>query len=188
MKFPELDNAATPFQVLLARDKTLADQEVQLTAEARRLYGLVQAGIDPNREARVKALAAGKTVEVIDSAETQLKATHVRLADVSEARRVVIRELDTAKREASKAIRDRLKPQHDALLTRLCSSLGEAQSASAEYYALRQSMVDDGINLSGLFDVLPSFLGHPRNKQSECADFFREAARAGYCKVPKEFA
>jgi hypothetical protein len=48
-------------------------------------------------------------------------------------------------------------------------------------------LIDDGVNIGPLFDVMPTFMGHPKSRQSKCADFFRDAARRGYGSVPKEF-
>ncbi|MEH2480157.1 hypothetical protein V1282_003514 [Nitrobacteraceae bacterium AZCC 2146] len=188
IKYPSISDVSPLFHELHVRRSALADRRAAIEAEARGLASIQRTGEDPYRQQRVDALVKGEVIAQPANTDMRLQAVLSELADTIEADRVLERQIQDARSKGARAICETIKPDHDRIMKTLTKSLSEAHRASVELHDLRRSMVDDGIATGPLFNVMPDFLGYPRDKTSDCAEFFRDAAKSGYCSLAKELA
>jgi hypothetical protein len=88
---------------------------------------------------------------------------------------------------ASRHVCERLLPEHDKAMKRLCAGLLEAHTAYAELWQIERALKNKGIGLYGICSNLPAFFDSPNDKASDLASFFRQAVADRHLSaVPKE--
>lgn len=132
---------------------------------------------------------AGEPVEFIDIT-AQLRLCHKQWRAYEEASENVTQAIYRERSVLAAAYCKELKPQHDAIMTRLCKALADVHPVHMELQKMRRDLIDSSIPLHGICLTTPDdFLGHPLNKFSEQGDFFRQAQKDGYIKsIPAVFA
>jgi cell fate (sporulation/competence/biofilm development) regulator YlbF (YheA/YmcA/DUF963 family) len=186
-KVPTLVEVSPEYREMLTLERELAQECDNIKAQYREMFEAQVTGQDPARQSRVDALARGESVTYPESQKEQIEQMRMKVADLEDAQHAMKGRISDAGRLVSRIIVGRVEPEHDRLLKTACKHLADAIPALSEYYDLRQTMVDGGIGLGPLFNMMPDFIGNPRNKDSACAHFIRDAAKAGYCKLPSEF-
>jgi len=64
----------------------------------------------------------------------------------------------------------------------------DAHAVWRDIFAMKRAMLNQGLQLHGIFEVEPDFLGLPDDPTSDLAGFLRECVRAEYLRsLPKEF-
>jgi hypothetical protein len=185
MPIPNISDVSAEYSALKSRDEQLRLEEVKIEVDLQELYELLQSGHDPDRDKRVATLARGETITDVQSVRSRYENGRLRWADVREARRVVQRQMDTERRRASDAIRDKLRPQHNRDMQALSESLLKAHTAFSNLYQLRASMTAQGIGLGQMFEPWPEFLESPLSKSGALVEFLNDAASRDYCLPPK---
>jgi hypothetical protein len=187
-KVPSLVEVSPEYREMLTLERELSQECDNARAQYGELFEAQMTGQDPAKQSRVDALARGESVTYPESQQEQIEQVRMKVADLEDVQHAMKGRISDARRLVSRIIVDRVTPEHNRLLKTACKHLADAIPAIKEYYDLRQAMVDGEIGVGPLFDLMPDFIGNPRNEDSDCAHFMRAAAKAGYCKIPKEFA
>ncbi len=144
---------------------------------------------DSDRDAKIQRLAKGENVESDDEEDNAAKCRRStkRYWDLDDALEISNRRLRDANLAASKRACEKLKPEHDKIVSRLMAGLSETFNATADLYRLKDDMMAQDIKFIGICGLNPHLiLGNPTDKSSPLAYFFREASQLGF-SVPKGF-
>jgi len=188
MNIPNLEDVSIELRDKIARLHELQTESDLIEAEARKIWSLIASDEDPEREHRIAAIVDGRPRVPQEPLKKQYAKLRTYFADIQDAKRSLDHEVSSLQRQASKTICQRLEPLHDQLLKKVSEGLVSAHTAALELYDLKRNLVAKGIQFPSLFNLMPDFLGHPRDRGSDFADFMRGAARAGLGKAPKAFA
>jgi hypothetical protein len=143
-----------------------------------------ETGLDPNEAARfaddVARIERGEDITERPDIKTQMN----QVARKAAATEVVIEKLEDEFRaeftKLSAAYCKTLKSKHEEQMKRLFKALVEVHSVNSEIYDARQSLIDSSIGYNGIvFGLTPDFLGNPRDKHSDFAEFLREGVKHG---------
>jgi hypothetical protein len=173
---PEVRDEQKRYDDLLARDKEISAKVQRLRAKKADGESIV------DKDARVAFVLAGKSVPPIADINTELSNALLQWRSIEDAKEVQSRNLEKAKRAAGQKLCADLKPAHDEVMVRLCSSLTDAHSAWNELFAIKRGLLNKGAGLHGICQVEPEFLDDPADRAGAFARF--HPARAGNLNGP----
>jgi hypothetical protein len=81
-----------------------------------------------------------------------------------------------------------LRPRHDEQMKLLFKALLEVQTVHSEIYDTCRDLIDSSVGFHGVYGLTPTFLGNPRDRHSDFAEFLREGHKLGYVANMPEFA
>lgn len=169
--------------------KHLVEKSHLAESEFYRLKALKDSGANPARQVRVAAIAAGQEPPDSPLLADQVGSAFQTWKEHEAAAEILSRELHGLKLDAGRTLCKTLKPKHDEIVARLFEALKNAHASHVEYWTMRQYLIDNEIGLHGIFDLRPDkFLGPAFLRTSDLGDFFRDTAKTGFGKAPKEFA
>jgi hypothetical protein len=179
---PELRDEQKRYSDLTARER-------QISAKVGELRRIKANGLSQeDKDSRIAFVLAGQDLPASADVDAELASAMINLRALEDAKEVQLRRIEQAKKVAGMKLTASLKPAHDKLMTRLCAALTDVHGAWAQLFSTKRGLVNNGIGLYGLFSVEPDqFLDVPTDRTTHMADFFRDAARKGYCSIPKEY-
>jgi hypothetical protein len=164
--------------------ETLNARERLIKSDVTLLRERLAAGnaIQPDdNESNIALILAGDDMPFTVDLRAALSSKMIEWRAIDDAKEALNKTINRAKREAAVKVVARLKPEHDAMMKRLCASLVEVHSAHVELSSLRQELCDKEIGLfNGVCELLPDFIDSPTNGYSALSDFFRAVVKAGY--------
>ena|ERR1700722_18872613 len=178
-----------PLRDLVERDDAEATKQSAKHDNVKRLRAQRELQFSDS-ETSAKAYLSGEPFQDFVSLQAQENAELRDIALIEKAREVLAREIKKAKDDAAKKYCYTLLDKEREILKRVCSAATLLHQANVEYMAIRQHLIDDEIGLFGgvgALDVVTAF-GHPKNLNSDFAQFCRDAHKAGFMKsIPVEF-
>ena len=194
LKIPRLESKSATLAALVATRAELAAKLGDLNAEAQRL----------GDEARTQAVSGIAEVYQDNSSEIETARILGRAAPEPNLRRVdqianLRRQADVvaravaaldgeileAKRSASRAVCDELRPIYRQRMSALCGAVISAQQAAMSIQVFERDLESAGVGLGSLRAGLIDPLGAPDDAHSNAAIFLREAAKGSYVS-PKD--
>jgi hypothetical protein len=136
-----------------------------------------------DNDSNIAMILAGGDIELKPDLKAQLAQTMKQWRVVDDAIEVLSRKINKAKREAAIKVVAGLKPEHDAIMARLCASLVEAHHARAKLWVMKRAMIDNEIGVFGdVCELLPDEILGLLNPYSSLAAFLRESVKLGFLK------
>jgi hypothetical protein len=180
---PTLAAASPEYARLVERRDELQAEQIALRTE----IGDIGRALDEAAPATDRAARAARVIDgnqtglsVADLRE-RLRVCHQRAADLDAALEVLTGRISEERMRASAIIRDRIDPQHKALVRTICDRLVALHEASAAYTAFANELNAGGVAWSALRAMpVTSFLGDPRSKEGAVARYLREAVEYGF--------
>jgi hypothetical protein len=93
-------------------------------------------------------------------------------------------------RAASRVICERVEDHHRAIVREMAALLRDVHEVNAKYWALVQALLSDGVSWGPLGPAFFVPIGHPADRSSALAQWFKDAAAAGHIKkseIPEAF-
>ena len=179
---PTLSDVSPEYAALVARrDELQAEQHGHRTELAEISRAISAAAPATDRAARAARVIDGDQASLSVADLQQRRGGHQRrLADLDAALEVLDDRIREARMTASAIIRDRVEPQHRALVRTICDRLLALHDASRAYHEFVTELNDGQVAWSALRPMFPAFLGDPRSAQGVVAIYLAEAANYGF--------
>jgi septal ring factor EnvC (AmiA/AmiB activator) len=179
---PTLSEVSPEYAALVARRDELQTEQAGLRTELGDISRAIAAAAPAtDRAARAARVIDGDQASLSLADLQERRAAHQRrLADLDEGLEVLDGRVREARMTASAMIRDRIEPQHRALVRTICDRLLALHEASRAYHKFATELNDGTVAWSDLRPMFPAFLGDPGSAQSSVAIFLAEAANYGF--------
>jgi hypothetical protein len=179
---PTLSEVSPEYAALVQRRDELQAEQAGLRtdlAEIGRAIGAAAPATD--RAARAARVIDGDQAGLSLADLRERSGAHQRrLADLDAAIEVLDGRIRESRMAASAMIRDRIEPQHRALVRTICDRLLALHEASRAYHEFATELNDGQVAWSDLRPMFPAFLGDPGSAQSSVAIYLAEAANYGF--------
>jgi hypothetical protein len=150
---------------------------------AGRAFGDTEAAERQRRQDDLEAILKGEPMAVRPDVNVLLDACN-RRAQAEEAAVVFLKKQIAAENFKLSSERCKaLKPIEAEMMKKLYKLLAEVHAVHSEIHDKKESLIGSGIGLIGIFLNTPDFLGNPRDKQSDLAQFFRNGVTNGFISV-----
>ena len=143
---------------------------------------------DPNPEARLVALAEGRSAPPPTTLSARRLEILYAIKDSDSAQDYLAEKLNSAEKAAEKKMVEEAKPQIVAAEKAVYDAVQTLFAAFLPYWAAERHLLGNGISPLGLFNSpLGELLGAPMAPHSDWAELFRHGVAQGHIsKMPKE--
>ncbi len=169
-----------------AKGEEITARKQDAERKARQLNERVRSGPTADeRAANAERVVRGET---LPDFEAELKVAVMELRALEDAEKSQLFLVESARKAAARGISDEMRPHYQRGMKKLVPLLCEAHAVWSDIFAMKQAMLNQGLQLHGIFQIEPYFLGLPNDRTSEFAGFLRECVGAEYIRsMPKEF-
>lgn len=186
IKVPNLLEFSPELRSEIARAEEITGRKQEVERRAHQLNDRVRTGpTAEERAADAERVVKGEALPDFD-AELRLALREFRALEDAEKAQLV--RVESARKAAARGISDEMRPHYQRGMKKLVPLLCDAHAVWKDIFAMKRAMLNQGLQLHGIFEVEPDFLGFPDDPTSDFAGFLRECVDAGYLRsIPKEF-
>lgn len=185
-KVPNVLEYSPQLREEIARGKEITVRKQEADRRAHQLTERVRSG--PTAEERAADAQRVVRGEALPDFDAELKLVLREMRALEDAEKDQLARIEAARKAAARGICDEMRPHYQRGMKKLVPLLCEAHAVWNDIFAMKRAMLDQGIQLHGIFQVEPDFLGLPDDRTSDFAGFLRECVGAGYLSsLPKEF-